>query len=479
MSLRLQTVKVFAYCVFCLMTLCSLSAQAQGVDLQRHCRTHGSEGVTNLDGSGYGWRCMPGQVSISVDSVCKEQYGSEYIAQLKSPPPGAAGDWICVRAAGEAAGKPLDLDRFCTARGFSKSTNLDGTGYGWRCMPGNVSIVMGDVCRMEYGQRFQAILVTSPPGKAADWVCRDVTELLPTWTNFAAVRVVIPGDSSKASAQRIRLALANPPLPSVEKLKRCASMTSTQEDFFACTVENALPSEYRVTSTCIKQNPGDGGRAFACSTGDAEIVKTYDRVKTMKRCYDKSGGDQWKITQCVGDQVLNENDRYYLSCITQNRGDYKAAAVCSASKNLTPEQQIALSCAIETGGNPKAFAICTGGKLLVRELDKCLVGGIATDSGCFGPNNEFRKALQIADNQVRTALGENSEAYKAYGFWQRNVLAPGASHDVVRAINNGMRALQNGPGPNNEVVKAGQAISNAAEGAVQTVGNFISNAFGL
>jgi hypothetical protein len=66
-----------------------------GVDLARHCRSHGYAGVVNLDNTGYGWRCAPGNASISVDSACQEQYGAGFRAKLKSPPPGRAEDWIC------------------------------------------------------------------------------------------------------------------------------------------------------------------------------------------------------------------------------------------------------------------------------------------------------------------------------------------------------------------------------------------------
>jgi uncharacterized protein YecT (DUF1311 family) len=67
------------------------------VDLARHCRSHGYNGVRNKDGSGYGWVCTPGDASLSVDEACREQYGNGFSAGLTSPPPGGMNDWFCRR----------------------------------------------------------------------------------------------------------------------------------------------------------------------------------------------------------------------------------------------------------------------------------------------------------------------------------------------------------------------------------------------
>lgn len=65
------------------------------VDLDRHCKAHGYTGTTNLDGTGYGWRCVPGEANLSVDQACQEQYGGGFNAALLSDPPGGKNDWYC------------------------------------------------------------------------------------------------------------------------------------------------------------------------------------------------------------------------------------------------------------------------------------------------------------------------------------------------------------------------------------------------
>jgi tetratricopeptide (TPR) repeat protein len=262
-----------------------------------------------------------------------------------------------------------------------------------------------------------------------------------------------------------------PPLPNADQLRQCRGQSGGEEDFLKCVVSQALPQQYRIASECKNQNADDGGRALICSTGKQELLNAYDKYKAVNACTRTRGTNKEAVADCIGKITLGENEQYYLSCVTKNKGDYKTAAVCAFAKDLTPEQQIALSCAISTGGQPHAFAVCAGGQLLARELDKCWQNGVATENGCFGPNNEYRKLLRIYDGLLRQAFGDQSAVYQAYKLWQDNVLAPGRNHEFVKAFNNGLHDIQNGPGPNNEYVKAGKAL---AEG-IQSVGK----AFGL
>ncbi|WP_156629663.1 hypothetical protein [Methylobacterium sp. Leaf85] len=263
--------------------------------------------------------------------------------------------------------------------------------------------------------------------------------------------------------------LARPPLPDEQQLRQCYAQSDQQDAFFECLVDRAMPREYRLTKQCLEDHADDSGRALVCSTGNQDLARSYDRFKEVSDCAKQDDNDEWDITQCIGNNTLGQNERYYMGCVTKNKGDPKTAVVCALAKDLTPEQQIALSCAMSTGGNPKAFAVCTGGRLLERELTKCWEHGIATNQGCFGPNNEYRRFLRSVDDQMRRSLGENSVAYHAYEFWQNNVLAPGPNHEVIRHINNGLNDLRNGPGPNNEAVKAGRAL----EGGVRSIGKVL------
>jgi hypothetical protein len=69
----------------------------RNVDLQAYCAKRSFTGVRNLDGTGYGWRCTPGDANIDVNQACAEQHGGNFAAQLLSKPPGGPHDWRCKR----------------------------------------------------------------------------------------------------------------------------------------------------------------------------------------------------------------------------------------------------------------------------------------------------------------------------------------------------------------------------------------------
>lgn len=72
--------------------------EAQGLDLNRHCRQHGRERAVNIDGTAYGWRCedSSGNLhSISIQDACNEQYGSGYRAEFRDM--NDQNSWYCAR----------------------------------------------------------------------------------------------------------------------------------------------------------------------------------------------------------------------------------------------------------------------------------------------------------------------------------------------------------------------------------------------
>lgn len=69
----------------------------RSVSLQAYCERRHYTGVRNIDGTGYGWRCTPGDSNIDVNQACAEQHGGEFAALLLSAPPGGPDDWRCKR----------------------------------------------------------------------------------------------------------------------------------------------------------------------------------------------------------------------------------------------------------------------------------------------------------------------------------------------------------------------------------------------
>lgn len=299
---------------------------------------------------------------------------------------------------------------------------------------------------------------------------------LPFGTWSPTVQVSLPGPLTLSPGQiNAGIAFAVPPIPDLRLAQQCRSSSANEQQLMACLVDRAMPPAYRLTAACLQRFAGDPGAAALCSSGRDDLVQHYQRMLAAQACA-KQTSDRLELANCLGQQVLGENERYYANCLVSNRSNLSAAAVCGMSRDLTPEQQIALSCAMQTGGNPKAFAVCTGGQLLERELNKCWEHGIATDKGCFGPNNELRRFWNGVDGTLRNALGPNSVAYQAFNLYKNNVLAPGPNHEFIRAANTALGDLRRGGlGPNNDLVKAADTIGRG----VQSVGNAVGRAIGV
>ena len=261
----------------------------------------------------------------------------------------------------------------------------------------------------------------------------------------------IPGRAPGVELGGIRV--ARPPIPDDARLRECRDANrESEKGFLGCMLETAMPREYRLTRECLRRHD-DTGRALLCSTGRNDLIDEYDRFDEVRECYEDKNRRPFEVAECLGTRVLGPNERYYLGCLTGNNGDVRKAAVCALGKDMNPEAQIAMNCALSTGGEPYSFATCTGGQLLQREVAKCWEHGIATDRGCFGPNNDYRKFLNSLDSTAKRAFGENSVVYQAYNFWHNNVMAPGPTHEAVRAFNTVLNDIRNGPGPNNDVVR--------------------------
>lgn len=276
-----------------------------------------------------------------------------------------------------------------------------------------------------------------------------------------SLRFVVP---STGVQSQLGTKFAAPPIPNIAELRQCANEASNEDELMGCMMDRALPPNYRLTLDCLDQNSDDAAAAFVCSANNDNLTEGYEKFKEISSCVE--GGDESvsDVALCIGEDYLGQNERYYLGCVTRNSAEsgginYGAAVACGLAKDLNPEQQIAVDCAVKTGGQPKAFAICAGGRLMAREVEKCWQGGIATDGGCFGPNNEFRKFADSINNRVGQTFGQNSVVAEAYSLWHNNVLAPGPNHAMVRAANTVIGDLRNGPGPNNEFVKFGNAVS--------------------
>lgn len=263
-----------------------------------------------------------------------------------------------------------------------------------------------------------------------------------------------PNGRRPRSPNSIGIQFAIPAVPDLNALRYCHRRARSEDEFFRCAAQRALPDDFRLQAQCLDEHWEDPAAATICSIGDEQAMEAYRHFQEVRSCIEEQGtDDKFIVAQCLGESFLDEEAQYYLRCVTENRGELGPAAVCALSKDLNPEQRIAVACATSTGGEPHAFVTCTAGRLTAREIDKCWRNGIATPGGCFGPNNELRRAANTYTNFICNTTGRSSAICDAHILWRDNVLAPGQNHEVVRVINNAIHDLQNGPGENNEIVK--------------------------
>jgi hypothetical protein len=267
--------------------------------------------------------------------------------------------------------------------------------------------------------------------------------------------------SNGGAAPTMSIRFAQGAIPSESRLRSCLNEAGSQRRFEECVVRQALPPAYRQTARCADRHSSDFAAVAACSAGRDDLQDEIRQFREVQACVERGRASNSEVAACMATPFLGQEERRAVRCLAENRGDAAAAIICHLSPDLTPEQQIAISCAVRTGGQPHAFVGCTGGQLMQREVSKCFEHGIATERGCFGPNNEIRRYLGRQDDFMRTTLGGNSVAYQAYSAWHNNVLAPGPNHDLVRTFNNALSDVRNGPGPNNEVVRAANGVGDA------------------
>jgi hypothetical protein len=111
---------------------------------------------------------------------------------------------------------------------------------------------------------------------------------------------------------------------------------------------------------------------------------------------------------------------------------------------MNEEWRIAAECAVQSGGNPVGFAGCTAGRLTIRELTKCFSGQIGTD--CFGPNNTIVKYLNDEFNDLTHGPGRNNEIVKAIEAIGQITGGPNSVINNPGQLTGGPNSLINNPG---------------------------------
>lgn len=203
------------------------------------------------------------------------------------------------------------------------------------------------------------------------------------------------------------------------KIFTCGMNASTQSDALSCIAGPRLgPSEKQIL-TCLEKDGADASLSRCVfntySSADAKhIADCYDnRVaenfascvatkahvgneERVATCTTEYGDDPTATGLCVAGNYLTTRQKTAISCWSRTQS-LAGFGVCAFGSDLglTAEQKITAKCAATSGNDVQAFAACAGGRLTAQELEKCVLGTIGADQGCFGENTiiaEFRRA---------------------------------------------------------------------------------------
>ncbi|SDE01514.1 hypothetical protein SAMN05216345_13213 [Cupriavidus sp. YR651] len=194
--------------------------------------------------------------------------------------------------------------------------------------------------------------------------------------------------------------------------------------------------------SCVASGLDVSAVLYSCSEG----VVTDGKTRQTIACVAKAGSDKAKLATCSVGAVLPEEAARIVGCASGSTGP-TSFALCAAGPAMNEEWRIAAECAAETGGNPIGWAGCTAGRLTMRELTKCLNGKVGQD--CFGPNNTIVVGLRNAYSDVTQGPGKNNDIVKAI--------------DAVSSLTGGSNSVINNPGqiwggPNSVFNNPGQIL---------------------
>jgi hypothetical protein len=259
--------------------------------------------------------------------------------------------------------------------------------------------------------------------------------------------------------------------PEIAKARQVAGCMSekgpTNETSKVTCISNLLGGNTAQIAGCLQEQ--DRTAAAICLMGDKKEVRVAQRLykcvsevsdasalianctegvldaKTSQTlaCVSRSGGDRAQLAGCAASAVLPPDAARLVGCATSSDRP-TSFALCAAGSGMNEEWRIAAECAVQSGGNPVGFAGCTAGRLTIRELTKCFSGQIGTD--CFGPNNTIVKYLNDEFNDLTHGPGRNNEIVKAIEAISQITGGPNSVVNNPGQLTGGPNSLINNPG---------------------------------
>ncbi|MFL9898801.1 hypothetical protein PQR71_11640 [Paraburkholderia fungorum] len=244
-------------------------------------------------------------------------------------------------------------------------------------------------------------------GRSADDYTPCLDAISPEMKKARLIKGCVDKSSNNASAANC---IATQVGGDAEKFSACLTNPDRQAITVCVLGDNPNVREIQRVYNCVS-NLDSSSVLYSC----ADRIVTYEKTRIAMACIAKAGSDRAQLAGCSASLVLPKEAARIVGCaVDASQGASSGPtsfAICVAAPAMNEEWRIAAECAVESGGNPIAWGGCTAGRLTVRELTKCLNGKVGKN--CFGPNNTIVVGVRNAYSDVLHGPGQNNEIVKA------------------------------------------------------------------
>ena len=356
-------------------------------------------------------RCLgkaaPDLAVLHQDAVCLSTAGSDPLHCGRSLLNGPA----AVASACLLVGSNKHERDICALQSVPDFAHYDAIA---NCMPGNSTIATIAACETPFlghdASRF-AGCTGGAPGKLQTCLAGVSPRMAQAVADLGCMqRAGTPADSFRCLAPHL----------GGDAPKFVACISDDRDKMTDCLL--GTNPRYKVAVTIYQCASGGTDAGDLIENCSADIIKD-PTTRHAVACVARSGGDEGELAGCAATAIMPPEVARLVGCAASSEAGLTSFAICGAGVLMNEEWRIAAECAVDSGGVPVTFAVCTAGRLVVRELTKCFTGG-----SCFGPDNTVVVGLRDVFHDVTQGPGKNNEIVKAVVVLEQ---ATGGPNSVV------------------------------------------------
>lgn len=265
------------------------------------------------------------------------------------------------------------------------------------------------------------------------------------------------------------------------------------------------------TVTCLQGRNEGGSRMQAATCLAGTIVAGVGDATTRALVGCASQGASVAGAQCVSSVLAQQVDDPFTKCLVQGGASILAAQTCALAKELDGKgvADRAALCVLNNGGpsapaaacalgidmgrrevavaiqcasyspDASSFAACAAGQLLVLEASQCLKDNFG-EGNCFGPNNEFQKALRTVGIDLSGGTLPAKFIDAQFEFYRQQIyFGSKVAKEVGRLGKDVARMGQEVADVAAKVGREVERVAKKAERAIRDLGKSVKRCFGL